>query len=207
MSIGTYAELQTAIANWLGGRTDLTSRITEWIALFEARFNRVMRTREMEARYTATLAQYMATPTSFAGFRRLQIDTSPVQVLELKSPEWIADNYPSPATGRPKVYAVIGSEIQFAPAPDSSTYTLAGVYYTRLAALSASNTTNWLLTYHPDLYLYGSLVESQAYTNIDERFPLWQGKYDSALAELKAMDKRDRWSGSLMVARSGTGNP
>lgn len=206
MSITTYSELQTAIANWLGARTDLTSRITEWIALFEARFNRRIRVREMEARYTATIAQYLATPTGFAGFRRLQLDTSPVQVLELKSPEWIADNYPSTSTGKPKVFTIIGSEIQFAPAPDSS-YTLAGVYYTKLTNLSASNTTNWLLTDHPDLYLYGSLVESQAYTNIDERFPIWKAKYDEALVELMAQDKRDRYSGSMWVARSGVGNP
>lgn len=206
MTISTYSELQTAAANWLGGRTDLTSRIAEWTALFEARFNRTVRVREMEARYTATIAQYLATPTGFAGFRRLQLDSSPVQVLELKSPEWIADNYASTSTGRPRVYAIIGSEIQFGPAPDSA-YTLAGIYYTKLTALSASNTTNWLLTDHPDLYLYGTLVESQAYTNIDERFPIWQAKYDQAIAELIAQDKRDRYSGSMWVARSGVFNP
>ena len=39
MAIGTYAELQTAVANWLD-RDDLTDRIPEFIALAEAKMNR-----------------------------------------------------------------------------------------------------------------------------------------------------------------------
>ena len=44
MAIGTFAELKTATANWLD-RSDLTDRIPEFIALAEARFNRVLRIR------------------------------------------------------------------------------------------------------------------------------------------------------------------
>ena len=42
MAIGTYSELQTAVANWLD-RDDLTDRIQEFIALAEARMNRILR--------------------------------------------------------------------------------------------------------------------------------------------------------------------
>jgi len=42
MAINTYATLQTAVANWLD-RSDLTDRIPEFIALAEARMNRVLR--------------------------------------------------------------------------------------------------------------------------------------------------------------------
>ena len=52
MAISNYSELQTAVANWLD-RDDLTARIPEFIALAEARFNRVLRLRSMEAKYTA----------------------------------------------------------------------------------------------------------------------------------------------------------
>ena len=47
MAISTYTELQTAVANWLD-RDDLTARIPEFIALTEARFNRLLRVRSME---------------------------------------------------------------------------------------------------------------------------------------------------------------
>ena len=39
MAISTYAELQTAVDNWLA-RTDLSGRSPEWIALFEAKVKR-----------------------------------------------------------------------------------------------------------------------------------------------------------------------
>ena len=42
MAIGTYAELKTAVANWLD-RDDLTDRIPEFIALAEAKMNRNLR--------------------------------------------------------------------------------------------------------------------------------------------------------------------
>jgi len=53
MAISTYSELQTAVANWLD-RDDLTDRIPEFIALAEARFNRVLRLRSMESKQTAS---------------------------------------------------------------------------------------------------------------------------------------------------------
>ncbi len=46
MAISTYAELQTATANWLD-RTDLSSRIPEFIDLAEATFNRTIRNHRM----------------------------------------------------------------------------------------------------------------------------------------------------------------
>ena len=42
MAITTYAELKTAIANWLN-REDLTSVIPDFISLAEADFNRKLR--------------------------------------------------------------------------------------------------------------------------------------------------------------------
>ena len=66
MAIGTYAELQTAVANWLD-RDDLTARIPEFITLAEARFNRLLRLRSMESKYNAN---------TVAGQRNLALPTS-----------------------------------------------------------------------------------------------------------------------------------
>jgi len=49
MSISNYGELKTAVANWLGGRSDQTSRIPEWIKLAEDRIAQDLRVRGMEA--------------------------------------------------------------------------------------------------------------------------------------------------------------
>lgn len=47
MSISTYAELKTAIANFLA-RTDLTEQIPNFIQLAEARLSRELETRDQE---------------------------------------------------------------------------------------------------------------------------------------------------------------
>ena len=54
MAIGTYAELQTAVANWLD-RDDLTARIPEFIALAEAKMNSNLRISLMENVSTALI--------------------------------------------------------------------------------------------------------------------------------------------------------
>ena len=54
MAITTYAELQTALDNWLA-RTDLQSRTPEFITLAEARMNRELETRSQEKRATSAL--------------------------------------------------------------------------------------------------------------------------------------------------------
>ena len=48
MSIATYAELRTAVENWLD-HTLFTARVPEFIALFEAAANRRLRVRQQES--------------------------------------------------------------------------------------------------------------------------------------------------------------
>jgi hypothetical protein len=50
--------------------------------------------------------------------------------------------------------------------------------------LSDSNTTNWLLDDHPDLYLFGSLARAEAYLKDDERVAFWKSAEDEALSEV-----------------------
>ena len=60
MAITTYAELQTAIANWLA-RDDLTTYLPDFITLFEAAANRRLRVRQMETTATLTPSSGSAT--------------------------------------------------------------------------------------------------------------------------------------------------
>ena len=72
MAIGTYSELQTAVANWLD-RDDLTDRIPEFIALAEAKMNRVLRISLMENVSTALTmvsgTRDYSLPTGFTGMK------------------------------------------------------------------------------------------------------------------------------------------
>ena len=65
MALDTYANLKTAIADFLN-RDDLTNSIDDFIDLAEAHMNREIRHWDMEKRATASLnTQYTALPSDF----------------------------------------------------------------------------------------------------------------------------------------------
>lgn len=208
MSISSYSELQTAIANWLD-RTDLTSRIPEFIALAEARIGRRLRVRGVEGRSTTALVagqEYYSLPTDFLEARNFQINTNPVNVLAYRTPEQVDLEYSTSSTGTPKVFTIIGTEFQLKPIPDS-TDTLEIAYYKKLDPLTSSNATNWLTSNAPDLLLYGSLIEAEAFLVGDPRIPIWKAAFDESMEEWNLQERKGRWSGSHLEIRQGRGNP
>ena len=72
MAITTYAELQTAIGNWLD-HTLFTARVPEFIALFEACANRRLRVRQQEAmtNLTPDANGSAALPADYLALRRV----------------------------------------------------------------------------------------------------------------------------------------
>lgn len=197
MALATYTDLQAAVASWLA-RSDLTTPIPDFIALCEAKLNRLLRCRQQEQRSTATATEYMELPTGFLELRNIQLNTTPKTALELVSPDEIDRDY-STATGKPLVYCLLANQIQLGPAPDS-TYTVEIDYYEVIPPL-ASNSTNWLLTAAPDIYLYGSLLEASIYLIDDPRVPGWNAAYTQVLQQLQSADRRARWSGSRLAVR------
>jgi hypothetical protein len=88
-------------------------------------------------------------------------------------------------SGQPQFFTIFGSEIELAPTPDAI-YTVEMVYRVNVPAL-ASNSTNWLLTLAPDLYLYGALLESAPYMKEDERIQTWTAGFAVALEGLNTL--------------------
>jgi len=206
MAITTYAELQTATANWLD-RTDLTARIPEFIELAEANFNRVIRQPDMIAKNDSfsIAGRYTTLPTDTLEIVRIVVDLTPVIVLEYLTPEEISQRrIVMTSTGKPYYFTTIGgstNQLEVLPSPDS-TYTSSIVYYTRIAALTDSATTNWLLDSHPDIYLFGTLVEAEPYLKNDERMPILTSKLDKALNDLGLQGQRERHTASGLRMRS-----
>ncbi len=196
MAISTYAELQTAVGNWLN-RGDLTSYIPDLIMLGERKIYRDLRIRAMETALSGTIASgVIAVPSDYIELKSAYINSSPTLQLQRRNVEFIYDKYPVRASeGRPKFIAREGSNFIFGPYPDSG-YTVQGIYYKRLTALSVSNTTNWFTDNAPDLLLYASLVEAEAFVKNDARIPLWVAGYERVKAMIEKEDKREAFSGS-----------
>jgi len=197
----TWAELQASLAEWLN-RSDLTAKIPELIAFAERRFNRIIIVPEREAVATATLSgERLAVPTDFWQLRSLYLDTDPRVALQQVSPSVLRSEYAWQTTGKPQVFAIIDEQFVFGPAPDD-TYAIEIDYYATIPALGASQTTNWLLTKHPDIYLYGALLQAEAYLMNDNRLGLWKGAMDEAVAELLESGRRKHTSASPMRLRN-----
>lgn len=202
MAFDTYSDLKAEIALWLN-RQDLTTQIPSFVRLAEARFSRELLCRQQETRSTATLSeQFLALPTDFKSMKQLQVNSDPVAPLlfvaatELdKERQLISD-----VAGKPRLFSIIGSEIEFAPVPDAE-YEVEMVYYAKITPLSDSATSNWLLTDHPDLYLYGSLMQAAPYLHDDERIPVWAQLVEKMMEEIRLSDERARAGNSPLRAR------
>jgi len=206
MAISTYAELQTAVANWLD-RDDLTDRIPEFIALAEARMNRLLRIRLMEAKYTASTAggqRNYALPPLYIQMRNLQINTTPIRPCQYVTPEIYDRLYGSTLTGTPEIYTIVANEIQLGPIP-SGVQTIEMLFYKKISSLSVTNTTEAMLTDNPDIYLYGALMEAEPFIMNDERVGLWAQGFQTAIDNLQQQDDKDRHSGSALRVMNTSG--
>lgn len=201
MAITTYSELKSAVADWLN-RSDLTAVIPNFIALAEAKMNRQLRHRSMVTRATATLdTPYFAVPNDWKETIRFQLNTNPVTPLVYVTPEQLLEDSQVYSTGgQPMFFTTTGNQFEVLPAPDGS-YEAELLYYAKLPSLSDSNTTNWLLTDSPDLYLYGTLMQSAPYLKEDERVGIWSTLYAGLLDELLIADERARVGSSKLKSR------
>jgi len=205
MAIGTFSELKTAAANWLG-RDDLTDRIPEFIVLAEARMNRIIDARAQEVRATATLTAddaYTSLPTDLRTIRSVQLNTTPTTVCRFMPPAMLERTYPSTTTGKPLAYTVIGTEIKFAPTPDSG-YTAEILYTQGITALSDTNANNTYLTRSPDAYLYGTLSEAHRYLMDPAQANNFDQLFSRVMAEISDEDDEARWGGSPLQMKTAT---
>ena len=197
MSITTYTNLQSSVADWLL-RDDLTAVIPSFISLAEANLNRDARHWRMEKRSTATLdSQYSSLPADFLEPIRLSITSGTTSELQIVSqPDMVDLRARSTNTsGVPRYYAMTAGEIEVVPSP-SGDFRLEMTYFARLPALSDSNADNWILTYYPDAYLYATLLQAAPYLKDDERVGLWKSLYDGAVAGIIADGVRAKFGGS-----------
>ncbi len=202
MSLATYSDLQTAIATLLH-RADLTSAITDWIALAEADFHRKLRLSAMETVATVSVSGETGTlPSDFLEMRKIFLDSSTDTELRYMPPQQMIKYWGgSASSGEPQFYSIQAGALYLAPIPNGN-YSLVIDYYAKFDALSNSNTTNWLLTNHPDIYLYGAAVHSAPYIQNDSRLPMWQQMYGMALEGAQISDRRSVSSGSLLEMRA-----
>jgi hypothetical protein len=210
MTISTYTDLQTAVTEWLARDQDATliARIPTFIQLAEAKFNRMLFVRQMETRATTTVdtastePEFISLPSDFQSMRRIRLSSveGKPNLIFMSGTQMDEFRYSDANTaGRPLYFTIFGSEMELAPTPDQN-YTIEMVYRVNVPAL-ASNSTNWLLTLAPDLYLYGALLESAPYIKEDGRIQTWALGFSSALDSLNNLGMASTFNAGPMNMR------
>ncbi len=200
MALDTYSALKASVADFLN-RDDLSNQVADFVTLAEAQINRDVRHWRMETRATTTLdARYVALPTDWVETIRLVADDN-YRALQLLSTDQLERARPGASAGAPQYYAHTAGQIELFPVPGES-YTGELLYYAKIDALSDSNTSNWLLSDSPDIYLYGSLIQSAPFLRDDERIAVWAAFYSAAVTRLNAAGAAAKYSGTTLRVRA-----
>lgn len=182
--VTNYTTLQSHVTDTLN-RSDLAGVVPNFIQQFEAQANRGSRAADgvvIPVRILVAISPFNISQDN------LQL---PTDLVELDS--WYHDgptyygpiinvgsgnelgrlNGTSQGTGVPEFFSIAGGRARFSP-PPNATFATKLTYWAGVLALSANNPTNWLLTSHPDIYIYGTLLEAAPYLKNDVRIPVWE---------------------------------
>lgn len=213
MSITDYTTLQSTAIEYLAreGDATLTARVPTFVQLFEAKMNRMLFVPQMEKRSTALVnlasdePEYIALPGDFQSMRTVRLNgVTGKPRLNFMTPTQLSDYRYSidNVTGQPIYFAVFGDEMELAPTPNEA-YSLEMIYRANIPDL-ATNSENWLLTLAPDLYLYGTLMESAPYIKEDSRIQTWADGVSVALNDLNNLGARQSFdSGPSTISLPG----
>lgn len=191
MALSTYSDLAAALPDWLDG-SPLGSRIPDLIALATDEINAQLATalesgvilRPMIERDQLVIdAEYVALPVGTASNSLAIVLPVSLEITTLTD-RWMVD-YISPKkmvalqfdtdggrrevsaliTGNPpQYYTIVGSNLRFWPAPqDGDSF---GAEFTRLVKvpdISESAQTNWVISNHRNVYLYGALAQAELF--------------------------------------------
>lgn len=217
MALDTYAALQSAILLWLARPGDalLEPSVPDMIRLFEAEAQRRLRVIGAErTEYLYGSGPLLELPPDFQELRHANLDDG--TPLEFVPPGNIGrDAVPG---GRPLRFTILGDTeggcsasgggavMQLVP-PASGTTAVIITYQRGLPGLSDTNPSNWLLREHPDCYLFGSLVEAEAFIGADERALGWFQRREATFNGIEQADRKKRWPGASLQIRPNMAIP
>lgn len=200
MAISTYSSLQTAVANWLN-RSDLTSRIPEFISMAEAKLRRDPRARRLRVNSSFTVdAATKTLDTNWAGVESLAHDGATYYGELVKTSVGALSGFKKEYgdSGVPRAFAIVPGDnvYRFAPVPNA-TFTLVHSWWETIPRLGGAVLQNWLLSGYPDIYLHATLMQAEPYIKNDPRVALWETALERNLQELKRDQNRKAYSGDL----------
>ena len=181
--VTSYATLQTAVADYLA-RDDLTTFVPNFIQNCEDKLYRSLNLRNEETALSVSVSSGAgAVPSDFKALKFAYKDASPVYPLEWVTIDELYKQYPvrSGSNTQPRVISREGANFVFGPYP--ADFTLKGIYYAKKDPLRTTD-GSWYVVNAPEVLLYGSLLEAEAFIMNDPRLSIWKQLYDDAIRTL-----------------------
>ena len=199
-AVTDYASLVSFVTDHLQLDDESAAQIPAFIALAEASLRRVLTSPQQETSITLTTVAnigYVDLPNAVQQIRSVYFDSDyPLAPVTLN----VLLGY-SDVTAKPQVYTVSQQAIYLGPTPDAA-YSLAVTYLTALPALTAAETTNWLITAHPDAYVFSVLMQAEAYRGNDERLPLLGAALGDIIDQINKQGNRYRLASPIRLRSS-----
>lgn len=200
-TLTSYAELKQNIQDY-AKRNDILGKLDLFIDLAERDIWDVVRIRDMEVRATAstsTTDRFIQLPTGFIAMRQLQITVDGVLYdMDENTPKSMQI---SDSAGCPNQY-VVTSQLELNRTSDQ-VYTLEMDYWKELTALSASNTTNAVLTQHPMIYLSRCMFHFCQWALQLERTQYWDSVFNHQVARANRKARQGRYGAAPAAISQG----
>ena len=199
-TITNYTTLKQAIADWVNS-PEIEQTSDQLIQFVEADLNTRLRSREMIVNATATSdGQFVALPPDWLEAINMMIvgGQSPLRYITPDEADTIIKAQTFTST---RFYSMTTGIIELVP-PAVDDITINMVYYGKIPALSTANTTNWLLTKAPDVYLYGAMAHAAPFLKDDPRIATFSQMYLARVQSLQDESQKALHSGSLLIART-----
>lgn len=193
MAIDTFGALKTAIADFMN-RSDMTTAQAEnFVALTESDLRNDVRVRAQRVTTAITATgQSFSHPALMLEADELRIDG---YGYELVNQEDYTKHRKAGTSSR--VFTSLGSSFQV-NVGDGVTNVLTLTYIEALAAFTASTNTNYVLTYAPDVYLYGACAHAAQYYQDAANLERYKALYLGAVKRLNEREQAASWSGSML---------
>lgn len=198
MSLTTYGELKSTVADWLA-RSDLDAVIPDFIAIAEKAIFHDKRSRippiEKKVVLPIDSAGFAGIPSDYLEGIAMLCDGVPLQRVPLSKLLSYTDQ-----SGKARYFARETYMYKFFPIPNDD-YQIELIYYHQPDALSDSNPTNVFFAQAPEVYLYRALIEAANYLGKDPSH--WEIGYEKALNKLIEHASEAEYSGSIPVVANG----
>lgn len=214
MPFSTFTELSKSIGLWTKRGTSLDLLIPDFIKLAEdemynpakipGRVVTPLKLKQLEKTSTApttTTSRFIALPDDYASMRGIRLDiNNESDFLQYRAPQQLIrfDD-----TGRPCFFTIIGTQIEFDRVPDE-VLTVEIQYYGKDAPLTKLAPTNFVLTNHPTLYLYGALAQAFLFVGDGEREADFRAKFIGALTGANKADKDGQYGPAPVMRVEGS---